>query len=210
MSPVSKSPPLWPLPPSATVKVGGSLLGLADLVDRLDQLRPCWGARPLIIVGGGPAGDLVRDWDQQHQLGEERSHWLALDALHLTSQLLTARWPVACVASLSEIETLWKQGRVPVLRAREWLESAEQVGEPTPPQTWESTTDTIAAWIAATTYSESLWLLKSVVSPDTLAEATQRELVDPQFEKWVPVDTPLHWVNLRDMTHTQFHSHEKW
>ncbi len=186
--------------PTATVKLGGSLFDLTDLAARLDEFRPDWGERPLLVVGGGPAADLVRDWDRRHRLGESRSHWLALDSLELTSRLLVNLWPIAQIASVAEIETCWEQGRVPVVRPREWFELVEQTQSFAPPQTWETTTDTIAAWIAAVSHSASLWLLKSVDFPASLAEAMQRELVDPNFTLWVPSGVPLLWVNLRDQT----------
>lgn len=192
--------------PSSVVKIGGSLLDLPDLAQRLDTLRPEWGPRPLVIVGGGLAADLVRAWDQQYQLGEERSHWLALDSLELTARLLATLWPVACVATPREVESIWKRASIPLVRARPWWEDAERTHAPTPPQTWETTTDTLAAWLASASGAESLWLLKSVASPNSLAEATRQELVDPQFQKWAPAEIPTHWVNLRDMTHTQFHA----
>ncbi|MFO1008210.1 MAG: hypothetical protein U0929_19785 [Planctomycetaceae bacterium] len=186
--------------PSATVKLGGSLLDLTDLPSRLDRLRSDWGERPLLVVGGGPAADLVRAWDQHHQLGETRSHWLALDSLELTSRLLVQLWPVARIAPIREIEACWQLGHVPVILAREWFEFAEQASIPAPPQNWDTTTDTIAAWVAATSRSASLWLLKSVEPPNSLAEAAQLALVDANFTEWMPRDIPLQWVNLRERT----------
>ena len=63
-------------------KVGGSLLELPDLPRRLqDVVRP--DVCPLFVIGGGRTADLVREWDRLHQLGEERSHGLALKAMQL-------------------------------------------------------------------------------------------------------------------------------
>ena len=180
------------------MKIGGSLLDLPDLGGRLNPFRSLWGARPLLVVGGGPAADLVREWDQRYQLGEERAHWLALDSLELTSRFLAAAWSNACVTTLSEIEAAWERKLLPSIRPREWFETAEQAGIPTPPHTWETTTDTIAAWVAAMTGAESLWLLKSVACPGSLDEASQRGLVDSQFVHWIPAGRPIQWVNLRD------------
>lgn len=186
--------------PTAVVKLGGSLLDLPDLVQRLDSLRLEWGPRPLLVVGGGAAADLVREWDQLHELGEERSHWLALDALALTARLLESLWPVACVAPREEYEGAWSHGRVPIVSAREWFEVTGHQGTPAPPYTWETTTDTIAAWIASQTQSQSLWLLKSVPCPASLALATQLELVDVHFAEWTPTGISIRWINLRDST----------
>ncbi len=188
--------------PSAVVKLGGSLLDLPDLVSRLEHWRPLWGARPLLVVGGGAAANLVREWDQQSQLGEQRAHWLALDSLELTARFLAALWPVARVVSRSEIESSWGQGVLPVIRPREWFEAAGRASERTPPHTWETTTDTIAAWVASVSQAESLWLLKSVECADSLGEAARLELVDPQFVHWVPTGLPVQWVNFREVSGT--------
>ena len=187
-----------PAAPTAVVKLGGSLLDLPDLAQRLDQLRPEWGPRPLLVVGGGAAADLVREWDRQHQLGEERAHWLALDALELTARLVESLWSPARVTRREDSERAWEQEQVPLVQAREWFEAAIHQETSTPPHTWETTTDTIAAWIASLTQAESLWLLKSVPCPNSVALATRLNMVDPQFAAWTPQAVPTRWVNLRD------------
>lgn len=204
MPSVTHSQPVRPAP-TAVIKLGGSLLDLPDLSQRLDQLRPEWGPRPLLVVGGGNAANLVRDWDRQHQLGEERAHWLALDSLLLTTRLLASLWPPARLARREEFELAWEQDRVPLAIAREWFDAASQSVAASPPQTWHTTTDTIAAWIAALTHAESLWLLKSVACPASVAIATQLDLVDPQFAEWTPPGTPIRWVNLREALHLPNH-----
>ena len=186
------------LAPTAIVKLGGSLLDLPDLAQRLDRLRPAWGLRPLMVVGGGAAADLVREWDRQHQLGEERAHWLALDALALTARLVESVWSPAHVTPREDQQRAWDRERVPLVSAREWFEEAIRRETPAPPHTWHTTTDTIAAWIASLTQAESLWLLKSVPCPASLARATQLDLVDPHFAEWTPTGIPIHWVNLRN------------
>ena len=201
---VSHSHPARPAP-TAVIKLGGSLLDLPDLAQRLDHLRPEWGPRPLLVVGGGAAANLVRDWDQLHKLGEERAHWLALDSLMLTTRLLASLWSPARLASREEFELAWEQDQVPVVNPREWFEAAAQSGAATPPHTWQTTTDTIAAWIAALTHAESLWLLKSVSCPASMALATQLDLLDPQFAEWTPPGTHCRWVNLRETLHSPNH-----
>ena len=191
--------------PTAVVKLGGSLLDLLDLPQRLNRLRPEWGPRPLLMVGGGAVADQVRTWDRQHELGEERAHWLALDALELTARLVESLWSPARVTRREDYELAWEQERVPLIQAREWFEAAIRRETPTPHHTWETTTDTIAAWIASLTQAESLWLLKSVPCPASLSEATDQESVDPQFAAWVPARMPVSWVNLRETSDASTH-----
>lgn len=186
---------LQTLCPSSVVKLGGSLLDLPDLVARIDKLSHSWGPQPLLVVGGGEAADLVRAWDQRFQIGEQPSHWLALDSLDLTARLLTTLWPRSCVARICQIEECWRRHLYPIISPREWFELAAASGAPSPPQTWDTTTDTIAAWVAGLTEARELCLLKSVENLQSLEEATEKGSVDANFLQWV--STPVRWVNLR-------------
>src|SRR5205823_2457906 len=75
--------------PLAVVKVGGSLYDMPDLGPRLRAwLRAEAGPDVLLVPGGGPAADVVRDLDRIHRLGEEDAHWLALGALQMNAMFL--------------------------------------------------------------------------------------------------------------------------
>ena len=80
------------------VKVGGSLLKLSDLAERLQRwLGQQSPATSVLIAGGAALADQVRHWDEQFRLGEETSHWLCVDVLDITAQLLKALLPEAQV-----------------------------------------------------------------------------------------------------------------
>ncbi|MBN9120193.1 MAG: hypothetical protein J0I06_13690, partial [Planctomycetes bacterium] len=71
------------------VKVGGSLFDHPKLGPGLRRYVESFApAEVLLVAGGGPAADAVREWDRVHELGEEASHWLALQALDVTRALL--------------------------------------------------------------------------------------------------------------------------
>ena len=75
--------------PLAVVKVGGSLYDLPDLGPRLRAwLKQAPAADFLIVPGGGPTADVIRDLDRIHRLGEEKAHSLALAALRLNAWFL--------------------------------------------------------------------------------------------------------------------------
>src|SRR5262249_50947889 len=78
------------------VKVGGSLYDLPGLGARLRAWLERLPSREVLLVpGGGPAADVVRDLDRLHRLGEEAAHWLALRALSVNARFLAALLPGA-------------------------------------------------------------------------------------------------------------------
>jgi aspartokinase-like uncharacterized kinase len=170
------------------VKVGGSLYDLPDLGQRLQAwLAGRKDGTVLIVPGGGPAADVVRDLDRLHGLGEERAHWLALRALSLNAHFLASLLPGAWVA---ESECAWENvrdsGRPAILDAYRFAQADE--GRPgSLPHTWSATSDSLAARVAIVTGARSLVLLKSTpISPNSSwEEASRLALVDPLFARLV-------------------------
>jgi aspartokinase-like uncharacterized kinase len=170
--------------PRIVVKVGGSLFDLPDLGERLR----CWLAvqeaqEILLVPGGGPTADVIRDLDRRHALGEEKAHWLALRSLTLNAHVLAALLrPGEVVTDLAACSSCWAAGRLPILDAHAFA----LVDEGRPgclPHIWEVTSDSVAARVAVVAAACSLALLKSVTIPRDLgwAEAGRRGWVDPRF-----------------------------
>ena len=71
------------------VKVGGSVFNHPRLGPGLraylDSLAP---SKVLLVPGGGPVVDAVRELDRLHGLGEETSHWLAVRAMDVMGGVL--------------------------------------------------------------------------------------------------------------------------
>ncbi len=184
--------------PTAVIKLGGSLLDLPDLPQRLSHMRPWWGARPLLVVGGGPAADLVRTWDHVHQLGEQRAHDLAVRSLDLTAALIEALWDQTRAVPGLEFEAVWNAGLVPIANVRGAFAQAKAQRSPTPSEEWSATTDTIAAWIAGVCGAKELWLLKSIAAPKSILDAAQAGAVDADLGAWCrDDDLVVHWVDVR-------------
>ena len=68
------------------VKVGGSLIGCAKEVMR--SLGRISGHGFLVVPGGGPMADLVRELWSMGQLSLEASHWMAVLAMEQYAYLL--------------------------------------------------------------------------------------------------------------------------
>ncbi len=186
------------------VKVGGSLYSLPDLPSRLCQLichyeDPQW----LIIPGGGPTADVVREFHRRHQLSDEVSHWLALRACALNGeflrQLLARRSmpPRRNVSfpypSLTEAD---QAGGV----LDPWAFARADEGQlGCLPHCWNATSDSVAARVAGLLHAR-LVLAKSICLPAhaTWDDAAQLGIVDPLFPSLVEAtNLSVEVVNLR-------------
>lgn len=188
-------------PPLVVAKLGGSLLACTDLAERLRTLLATlqW-CRILIVVGGGPAADVVRDWSQRHSLSEDAAHWLAIQSLSLTRGLVQDLLP-ECEVTESPVNAreLWRTRRVPLLLNLEACLRRAEFDDPSPlPHTWGVTSDSIAAWIASRWKARELILIKSIPLPagKTLESASQAGIVDDHFPIIGRQVSRINWCHL--------------
>lgn len=184
---------------SIVVKVGGSLFDLPDLRPRLRRWLAGLGAdRVLLVPGGGPTADVIRQLDPTHGLGEEAAHWLALRAVGLNAHLLAALLGGADVVSDPEAcLQVWAAGRLAVLDAHAFARGDE--GRPgCLPHSWGVTSDSVAARVAEVVGAGQLALLKSVAMPEGADwhEAARLGIVDAYFPK-VAKALRVRFINLR-------------
>jgi len=156
------------------VKVGGGLLAQAGRLDAvLAEVALASRQMPLIVVpGGGPFADAVRELDRRVGLSDDAAHWMAVLAMDQYAHVIVDRLvDGALVTGPSEIERARASGRVPVLAPYRWLREADPL-----PHSWDVTSDSIAAWVAGQVGGRHLVLVKP-------ADATGSSLVDPHFPR---------------------------
>lgn len=161
----------------AVVKVGGGLLARGGRLDAvLAAIDAGRGQRSwLIVPGGGPFADAVRDVDRRVSLTDEAAHWMAILAMDQYAHVIASRLPGSTlVTSPAEIELARAARLIPVLAPYRWLREADPL-----PWSWEVTSDSIAAWVAGEVGAEHLVLVKPVAQGD-------RDLVDPYFARALP------------------------
>jgi aspartokinase-like uncharacterized kinase len=184
----------WDRPdrPVTIYKVGGSLFDWREFADRLCALLDAEPVCPVVVAGGGAAADVVREWDSVHQLGETQAHRLAILSLCLSEALLTSLLPRGVlVVNRDQAVAAWSTERVPILCVDAFLAAEEQGEADSLPASWNVTSDSLAAWIAAR-WPASLVLLKS-----TTPEAAGADFVDPCFRQFAACVRQVNWINLR-------------
>ena len=187
------------------VKVGGSLFDLPDLRQRLTTfLTQLDAAKVLLVPGGGATADVIRDLDRVHQLGEEASHWLAIQALSVNARFLLGLLPQAQLISqvTGDVQSLaYASGsEIRVLDAMPFFLADEARSVPLPHR-WDVTSDSLAVRAAIAAKAHTLILLKSCDwSSDDWDEASRVGVVDGYFAQAVrqtPEVPRVKIVNLR-------------
>ena len=189
--------------PIVVVKVGGSLFDWPALPQRLQEwLRDRPAGIHVLVAGGGALCDVIRQADARFNLGQERAHWLCIDALAISARLLTHMLQgVPLIDSLSAASGLRNRHstRVTVVfDPQPFLVSLEvdQLDRPLPHH-WDVTSDSIAAHLAER-LGAFLVLLKSSDAPATSVEAASSAgFVDAYFPHAARNVSQIGWVNLR-------------
>ena len=182
------------------VKIGGSLLDLPDLPQRFEMLRRRWREQLLVIlVGGGRAADLVRNFDRRFGLDETQGHWLAVRAMQLNTYLLAPILPdCRIVTDHREYKAARHLANILLIDPLAWLERDEAAGVAVP-HCWTFTSDSIAAHLANRLGAAKLTLLKSATPPNenNMQAASACGLVDKQFAETVGAIPSIELINLR-------------
>ena len=156
------------------VKIGGGVLAdraaFASVLNAIGEIAP--SRRVLIVPGGGPFADAVRQVDRRERLTDDAAHWMAILGMDQYAELLVSRLSgSALVWHPDDITHALNAGTIPVLAPSRWLRDADPL-----PHTWDVTSDSIAAWIAAAVGATELVLVKP---PGVTGEG----VVDPYFAR---------------------------
>ncbi len=184
------------------IKVGGSLFNWSEfpkcLIAYLAGRLP---AHCVLLGGGGPAADIVREWDRIHGLGDVLAHQLAVRSMDLTAHGLAGLLPGSrVVETVEDTRKAWEQGSVPILAPRRFLDEIDaQTANPLP-ASWDVTSDSIAARVASFLEASEFVLLKSASLPPGVDRhgAAGLGLVDPFLPATVRGIPRVSYVNLRE------------
>ena len=164
------------------VKIGGGVLAHADHFDAAIAAIGAAGRnrRLLVVPGGGPFADTVREMGRRIRLSDDAAHWMALLGMDQYAHLVAARLAGSVlVTNRHEIAAALDAPvrQVPVLAPYRWLREADPL-----PHSWDVTSDSIAAWVAGQVGARQLILVK----PPGATDAANRKMVDPYFTRALP------------------------
>lgn len=144
----------------AVVKVGGSLAvepeRLIVLCAKLSRLAENYEL--VVVPGGGMFADVVRDSDEHFNLSTEISHRMAILGMDQFGLLLAQITPNSCATySLDDTRQLSETEVIPIL-----LPSRLMFKEDPLKNSWEVTSDSIAAYIASKLQATKVVLVTDV------------------------------------------------
>ncbi|REJ67783.1 MAG: hypothetical protein DWQ31_10395 [Planctomycetota bacterium] len=196
--------------PLRIIKLGGSLLDRHDLVERFERwLSRQTPAKNVVVPGGGPLVDSLRQLCAEQQTDEVTAHRLALRAMSVTARLTAAMTSAPLVAvHPADLMSSWASDETDlVVLDTSPSVCPEETGQAAPqrtcdlPQSWQSTGDSIAAWVAREASASELVLLKSALPPHPdWHGAAAAGYVDEHFPRIVRQVAAARCVNLRDDT----------
>lgn len=184
------------------VKLGGSLLGTPELKQWLTLLAKESDGRIVIVPGGGVFADTIRDRQTFGQYDDAAAHFMALLAMEQYGHVLQSLQPNLVTASteLEIAERSWQH------RAIVWMPSRMVLADEDIPQSWDVTSDSLAAWLAAKIGADRLVLVKyEAVSEQPLPVSRLQEegMLDAAFGNFSQrLTCPVHIYGKSD--HTAF------
>jgi len=166
-------------PGPTVIKLGGSFAFSASLRDWIAAIAGCAG-RVVIVPGGGPFADAVRAAQVQMGFDDRTAHRMALLAMEQYGCAIKSRHEALSLAdSLDSIRRGLADDQVPV-----WLPTLMAMGAADIPQSWDVTSDSLAAWLARKIGAERLVLVKQVEPAHgtaRVADLAKRDIVDAAF-----------------------------
>ncbi len=181
------------------VKVGGSLFHQPTVLNHwLKKFSSEAISETIILVpGGGPFADLIREAQTDFSLSDTQAHRLAIDAMSQFGRLLDTICEQAQPFQLST-------AGLPASGLHIWLPDAFALMQTSLAQDWTVTSDSIALWLAQQ-YQQPLTLLKSTQQlSGTLSQLSANQYIDDAFRaQYLANPVPLRLLSADVVTETR-------
>ncbi len=139
------------------VKMGGSLANSEELPRWLDVIATTGAGKVVLVPGGGPWADEVRSAQKREGFDDRVAHRKALRAMEQYGRVLAEmRANLVPAAGIAVIHEALRNGQVPV-----WMPYEMVIADPSIPENWDVTSDSLAAWLTGRLRAQGLVLVKS-------------------------------------------------
>ncbi|MGH8778010.1 aspartate kinase [Paraburkholderia sp.] len=165
------------------VKIGGSLSHEPMLRRWLTELCELGGGRVVIVPGGGDFADKVRQYQSEWCFDDLAAHNMCLLAMTQYAILMQGVLPELVLASSeAKIRRALRDGHVAV-----WMPTALMRDTPDAMSNWDTTSDSLAAWLSTMLNAERLIVVKScpIGADDGLDTLAAAGVVDRRFADYV-------------------------
>lgn len=165
------------------VKIGGSLSHEPALRTWLTELCELGGGRVVIVPGGGDFADKVRQYQGEWHFDDLAAHNMCLLAMTQYAILMQGVLPELVLASSeAKIRRALRDGHVAV-----WVPTALMRDTPDAMSNWDTTSDSLAAWLSTMLNAERLIVVKSCPIDDgePLETLASSGVVDRRFLDYV-------------------------
>ena len=176
----------------AVIKIGGGLSRIPGALEATcAAVAKCGRHFSIVVVpGGGPFADAVREFDRTHKISSDAAHWMALLAMDQYAHVLVERIDGAVlVEEAGAVAPAVHPVGVAILAPSRWMRAADVL-----PHTWDATSDSVAAFVAGALDAEQLVLVKPATGGT--------EVVDRCFSSVLPAGmhyTLLRWDRAADL-----------
>jgi 5-(aminomethyl)-3-furanmethanol phosphate kinase len=180
-----------PLNGLTVIKVGGGLLAVAGALESVCAAvgRAAREQSIVVVPGGGPFAQAVRQFEREVELSPSASHWMAHLAMDQYAEVLAERVVGGVVvAEPGGISAALNSGLIPVVAPSRWMRAADVL-----PHSWEVTSDSIAAFIAGALDATRLILIKP--------GSNMAEPLDPYFPRALPTGLPYTVIGCDQLDH---------
>lgn len=189
------------------IKLGGSLLTMLNLKQKFQKwLHENPHPLTLIIVGGGPVVDAVRQVHLANPLSEEFAHWVCIDLLQHTARIAhQVLGNVDLFETMDDLQQSLSDSNVnsttPIIAVVQVaICFAREYPNMGLPESWDVTSDSLAAAFSNMVAAEELVVMKSCDAPSDgsdLESLADFGFVDPFFPGLAEEIDHVRFVNLQ-------------
>lgn len=176
------------------IKLGGSLVSRRDFVPAVcEWLEQQQASRPedhrVLLVGGGPLVETLRQLDALRAISASDAHWRAIELMQVTGRMVAGWLPaMEVVESFCDLRRRCAQpGQTLLLPERFLMDDEPNLEGDVLEEGWHVTSDSIAARLAICLGAARLRLIKSrrpaAAEANDWALAAQNGLVDRFFPR---------------------------